>query len=53
MGAGRPAVVQIVADGTDANSTNIALGYATNLVAAYAQELLAATAARRRACPAG
>jgi ABC-2 type transport system permease protein len=42
VGAGRPAVVQIVADGTDANSTNIAVGYASNLVAAYAQQLLAA-----------
>jgi ABC-2 type transport system permease protein len=42
VGAGRPAVVQIVADGTDANSTNIAVGYASNLVAVYAQQLLAA-----------
>ncbi len=42
VGAGRSAVVQIVADGTDANSTNIAVGYASNLVAAYAQQLLAA-----------
>jgi ABC-2 type transport system permease protein len=42
VGAGRPAVVQIVADGTDANSTNLAVGYASNLVAAYAQRLLAA-----------
>jgi drug efflux transport system permease protein len=40
VGAGRPAVVQVLADGTDANSTNVALGYAQNLVAAYAQELL-------------
>ena len=46
-GAGRPAAVQVVADGTDANSTNVALGYATNLVAGYAQELLAAQAAGR------
>ena len=37
-----PATVQFVADGTDANSTGIALGYAQNLVGAYAQELLAA-----------
>lgn len=42
VGAGIPAVVQIVADGSDASSTTIALGYATNLVALYAQELLAA-----------
>jgi ABC-2 type transport system permease protein len=42
VGAGRPTSVQLVADGTDANSTNIALGYASSLVASYAQDLLAA-----------
>jgi drug efflux transport system permease protein len=42
VGAGIPARVQIVADGSDASSTTVALGYATNLVALYAQELLAA-----------
>jgi ABC-2 type transport system permease protein len=42
VGAGRPAVVQVLADGTDANSTNIALGYASGLVAGYAQDLLRA-----------
>ena len=36
------AIVQVVADGTDANSTTVALGYATSLVAGYAHELLAA-----------
>jgi ABC-2 type transport system permease protein len=40
----RPVRVQVVADGSDANSTNIALGYATGLVAGYAQELIAAFA---------
>jgi len=39
---GGQAVVQVVADGTDANSTNVALGYAATLVAGYAQELAAA-----------
>ena len=39
--AGQPAVVQVVADGTDANSTNVALGYAGRLVSAYARELSA------------
>jgi ABC-2 type transport system permease protein len=39
---GVPAVVQVVADGTDANSTNVALGYARSLIAAYARELGAA-----------
>jgi ABC-2 type transport system permease protein len=35
------AVVQLVADGTDANSTNVALGYAGALIAAYGRELAA------------
>ncbi len=39
---GAPAVVQVIADGTDSNSTTVALGYATNLVATYARELAAA-----------
>jgi ABC-2 type transport system permease protein len=38
--AGRPASLQIVADGSDASSTNIALGYAANLIAGYAQDLV-------------
>ena len=40
--AGQPAAVQVVADGTDANSTNVALGYAGSLVATYARELATA-----------
>jgi ABC-2 type transport system permease protein len=40
--AGQTAAVQVVADGTDANSTNVALGYAGNLVASYAGDLVAA-----------
>ena len=36
---GQPALVQVVADGSDANSTNVALGYAANLVGEYSQEL--------------
>ena len=39
--AGQSAVVQVVADGTDANSTNVALGYAGTLVSSYARELAA------------
>ncbi len=34
------ATLQIVADGSDASSTNIAMGYATNLIAGYTQELV-------------
>ncbi len=39
---GTPATVQLVADGSDASSTTVALGYATTLVAGHAQDLLAA-----------
>lgn len=49
IGAGRPQTIQVLADGSDANSTNVALGYATNLIAAYGQELAAA----RRAAASG
>lgn len=41
VGRHDPATLQIIADGTDANSTNVALGYAANLIAGYAQELMA------------
>jgi ABC-2 type transport system permease protein len=34
-----PQALQVIADGSDANSTNVAIGYATNLIAGYAQEL--------------
>ena len=40
--AGQPSTVQVIADGTDANSTNVALGYAGSLVSSYARELAAA-----------
>ena len=39
--AQRPVTVQLVADGTDSNSTTVALGYATSLIGGYAQELAA------------
>jgi ABC-2 type transport system permease protein len=38
--ARRPVTLQVVADGSDASSTNIAMGYATNLIAGYAQEMV-------------
>ena len=38
---GRPTAVQVVADGSDASSTNVALGYAGTLIASYARELAA------------
>ncbi len=37
--AGRAQTVQIVADGSDANSAGVSLSYATSLVAAYGQEI--------------
>jgi ABC-2 type transport system permease protein len=40
---GRSGVIQVVADGTDANSTNVAVGYAGALIARYARELAAQT----------
>ena len=42
VASGRAAVLQVVADGTDSNSTSAALGYATALVGTYARELLPA-----------
>ena len=39
LGNGRSTTLQVVADGSDASSTNIAMGYASNLIAGYAQEL--------------
>ena len=42
VAAERPATLQIVADGSDASSTNIAMGYASNLVAGYAQDMIEA-----------
>jgi len=39
IGAGRPQTVQLLADGSDANSAGVSLGYAGNLIATYAQEL--------------
>jgi ABC-2 type transport system permease protein len=47
---GQPTSVQVVADGTDASSTNVALGYAGSLIAAYARDL-AASNGRGRAAP--
>jgi ABC-2 type transport system permease protein len=37
--SGRPQTVQVVADGSDANSAGVSLSYATGLIAAYGQEL--------------
>jgi ABC-2 type transport system permease protein len=47
---GDQATIQVVADGTDANSTNVALGYAGSLISGYGREL-AATHGRGAAAP--
>jgi len=41
LNRGDPQKLQVIADGSDANSTNVAMGYATNLIASYSQELSA------------
>ncbi len=52
VAAGRPTKVQVIADGTDSNSTTVALGYARSIVGAYSAERSAALApGRRRAAP--
>jgi ABC-2 type transport system permease protein len=43
MARGDHAAIQIIADGTDANSTSLALGYAANLIGGYAEDVLIAT----------
>lgn len=43
LASGASQVVQVVADGSDANSAGVSLGYATNLIASYGQELSART----------
>lgn len=47
VSTGRGATLQIAADGTDSNSTTVALGYAQSLIAGYGQDLAAAMAGQR------
>ncbi|MDP3718330.1 MAG: ABC transporter permease [Acidobacteriota bacterium] len=42
VSTGRSATLQIAADGTDSNSTTVAMGYAQTLIAGYSQDLAAA-----------
>jgi ABC-2 type transport system permease protein len=44
VATGRPTTIQIVADGTDSNSTGVAMGYAQTLIGGYIQDLSAAAA---------
>jgi ABC-2 type transport system permease protein len=46
IATGRPVSLQVIADGTDSNSTTVALGYATSLVGGYAQEIIEAATGR-------
>lgn len=46
LAAGRQATVQILMDGTTANTANVALGYATQIVARFGFERAASVAAR-------
>jgi ABC-2 type transport system permease protein len=39
LAAGKPAPLQIIFDGTDANTASVLLGYATQIVASYGQEI--------------
>ena len=39
--SGRPTTLQIVADGTDSNSTGVAMGYAQTVIAGHVQDLAA------------
>lgn len=49
--AGRPATLQIIADGSDANSAGVSMSYASRLIAGYAQELIEGRAAALGAAP--
>ena len=43
---GTPLTLQVIADGSDSNSTTVVLGYATSLLGSYSQELLETRPAR-------
>jgi ABC-2 type transport system permease protein len=45
LASGQPQAVQVVADGSDANSAGVALSYATNLIAGHGQDVAARAAA--------
>src|SRR5215212_9279483 len=45
VGSGGKTTIQVVADGTDSNSTGVAMGYAQALIGGYVQDLAAAAPA--------
>ena len=44
VASGRPTTIQLVADGTDSNSTGVAMGYAQTLIGGYIQDQATAAA---------
>jgi len=48
---GETAAIQVIADGTDSNSTTVALGYARVLVGGYARDLITSRIGQRAAEP--
>jgi ABC-2 type transport system permease protein len=48
---GETARLQVVADGTDSNSTNVAMGYTRELIAGYAEDLMAERTGKRGSPP--
>jgi ABC-2 type transport system permease protein len=53
LGRGESQTLQVIADGSDANSTNVALGYARGLIAGYAQQVAAESGVRQALSSAG
>jgi ABC-2 type transport system permease protein len=55
VASARPTTIQVVADGTDSNSTGVAMGYAQALIGGYVQELAtrASPASAGQAMPPG
>jgi len=53
IGAGIPVRLQLIADGSDSNSTTVALGYATTVIGGYAQEIVEGRIAKNPATALG
>ena len=51
VASGRPTTIQLVADGTDSNSTGVAMGYAQTLIGGYVQDQIAAAMPGAAATP--
>ncbi|MFL6279732.1 MAG: ABC transporter permease [Vicinamibacterales bacterium] len=49
VAAGVPVRLQLIADGSDSNSTTVALGYATTVIGGYAQEIVEGSLAKNPA----